>query len=249
MSRLIWVLFLTLIACQSRHVAPVVDLSPAASRHARVQDTQGRYVVQPGDTLYSIALSFDKDYRVLCKINKLPKSCGIYPKMVLQLDEAHQEVSSSPMPVLRKTHRALVLGTAVKKPTVAKKPLETGVQSWIWPVQGHVIAGFSTQALGNKGIDILGKRGESVHAVASGRVVYCGSGLVGYGLLVIIQHAGPYLSVYAHNDRILVHEGERVHQGDVVARLGSSGADRVGLHFEIRQAGLPIDPLSLLPKQ
>ncbi len=101
----------------------------------------------------------------------------------------------------------------------------------------------------HKGIDIDGKRGDPVRAAGAGRVVYAGSGIVGFGRLVIVKHSDVYLSAYGHNDALLVGEGDQVAAGDVIARKGSTGTNVVKLHFEIRREGKPIDPLTVLPKR
>ncbi len=119
---------------------------------------------------------------------------------------------------------------------------------WQWPVIGSVIQTFSA-ANGEKGIDIAGNAGTPVKAAASGRVVYAGSGLRGYGQLVIVQHNDEFLSAYAHNQSLLVAEGDTIRPGQTLAYMGSSGTDRVKLHFEIRRNGDPVDPLKLLPKR
>ncbi|MDR0379592.1 MAG: peptidoglycan DD-metalloendopeptidase family protein [Candidatus Accumulibacter sp.] len=118
---------------------------------------------------------------------------------------------------------------------------------WIWPASGQVIATFNES--GNKGIDITGKAGDPVVAAGGGRVVYSGTGLRGYGKLVIIKHDATYLSAYAHNQNILVKEGQSVTRGQKIAEMGNTDADRVKLHFEIRRQGKPIDPLTHLPRR
>jgi lipoprotein NlpD len=143
------------------------------------------------------------------------------------------------------------------KPTVSRRPDKssplTGQSqtvsnvNWRWPHVGTVIAGYSTSGKVNKGIDIAGKAGDSVRAAASGNVVYAGSGLLGYGNLIIVNHNEHYLSAYAHNRKILVQEGEDVKAGQVIAELGNSGTDRPKLHFEIRKNGNPVDPAHYLP--
>jgi lipoprotein NlpD len=110
-----------------------------------------------------------------------------------------------------------------------------------------VIAGYSDRGRINKGIDIAGKPGDAVRSAAAGKVVYAGSGLKGYGKLLIIRHNNDYLSAYAHNQRLLVKEGQMVKAGAVIAELGASGTDRPKLHFEIRRQGKPLNPLKLLP--
>jgi lipoprotein NlpD len=117
--------------------------------------------------------------------------------------------------------------------------------AWMWPATGRVLAGFSEAA--NKGVDILGKIGDPVFASASGRVVYSGTGLRGYGKLVIIKHNQTYLSAYAHNSNLLVKEGQNVARGQKIAEIGSTDSSQAKLHFEIRRLGKPIDPLKLLP--
>jgi lipoprotein NlpD len=117
---------------------------------------------------------------------------------------------------------------------------------WIWPAKGKVLAGF-TEA--SKGIDIAGRKGAPVVAAASGRVVYAGQGLRGYGKLVIIKHSDTWLSAYAHNDSIVVKEQQDVKRGQKIAEMGSTDADQVKLHFEVRRQGKPVDPARLLPAQ
>ncbi|MFO1389162.1 peptidoglycan DD-metalloendopeptidase family protein [Cellvibrio sp.] len=120
---------------------------------------------------------------------------------------------------------------------------------WQWPSSGKLLAQFQGETGQNKGIDLGGKLGEPVLAAASGRVVYAGSGLSGYGNLLIIKHNETFLSAYAHNEEISVKEGDFVKAGQKVADMGSSGTDRVKLHFEIRSDGSPVDPLRYLPKR
>ena len=115
--------------------------------------------------------------------------------------------------------------------------------NWVKPTQGNIITRFTTA---NKGVDISGNMGQSVVAAAAGKVVYSGSGLKGYGNLVIIQHNQTYLSAYAHNKTIIVKEGQTVKQGQKIAEMGNSDADRVKLHFEIRKQGQPVDPTQFI---
>ncbi|MBV7297759.1 murein hydrolase activator NlpD [Enterovibrio paralichthyis] len=121
--------------------------------------------------------------------------------------------------------------------------------NWQWPSSGRVISGFSSSELGNKGIDIAGKRGQQINASADGKVVYAGNALRGYGNLIIIKHNDDYLSAYAHNDRIFVSERQSVKKGQKIASMGSSGTNSVRLHFEIRYKGKSVNPLRYLPKR
>ena len=131
--------------------------------------------------------------------------------------------------------------------TKSDKTASTGPGFWTWPADGRVLGRYSEGDA--KGLDIVGMRGQPIRAAASGRVVYQGSGLRGYGQLIIIKHNDEFLSAYAHNDRIYVKEGDVVKRGQKIADMGSSGSDRVKLHFEIRRQGVPIDPLKYLPKR
>jgi lipoprotein NlpD len=124
---------------------------------------------------------------------------------------------------------------------------EGEVADWAWPAKGKVVAGFNDTASA-KGVDIAGTQGQPVYAAAAGKVVYSGSGLRGYGKLVIIKHNKTYLSAYAHNSQILVKEGQEVTKGQKIAEMGSTDTDRVKLHFEIRKQGKPVDPTKYLPE-
>ena len=115
-----------------------------------------------------------------------------------------------------------------------------------WPTAGKVLSTFN-ESTNLKGIAIAGKQGQAVNASAGGRVIFSGTGIRGFGKLVVIRHNANYLSVYAHNDNLLVKEGQTVRRGQRIADMGSSDADQVKLHFEIRRQGKPVDPAKLLP--
>lgn len=117
--------------------------------------------------------------------------------------------------------------------------------SWMWPTEGKVMLGFDGDK--NKGVDISGKLGQAVVAAGSGKVMYAGSGIRGYGNLVIVKHTNDLLSAYAHNRTILVKEGQNVAKGQNIAEMGNSDADTIKVHFEIRRQGKPVDPLKFLP--
>jgi lipoprotein NlpD len=120
--------------------------------------------------------------------------------------------------------------------------------AWAWPATGRLASAYSESA-SLKGIAIAGKTGQPILAAGPGKVVYSGSGLRGYGKLVIIKHNREYLSVYAHNSELLVKEGQTVTRGQKIAEMGGTDADIVKLHFEIRRYGKPVDPLKLLPEK
>ncbi|HET9700969.1 MAG TPA: peptidoglycan DD-metalloendopeptidase family protein [Burkholderiales bacterium] len=133
---------------------------------------------------------------------------------------------------------------APRPPAPAEEPGDDDAMAFSWPTRGKIIAEF-TEA--SKGVDIGGSAGQPVLASAAGKVVYSGSGLRGYGKLIIIKHSKTYLTAYAHNDQLLVREGQTVTKGQKIAEMGSTDSDRVKLHFEIRRYGKPVDPLKYLP--
>ena len=137
-------------------------------------------------------------------------------------------------------------GTSATPPAKTADTDEDGI-GWIWPAEGKVIARFEEGK--NKGIDIMGKLGQHVIAAGSGKVMYAGSGIRGYGNLVIVKHTNNLLSAYAHNKTITVKEGQSVNKGQVIAEMGNTDTDAVKLHFEIRQQGKPVDPFKYLPSR
>lgn len=146
--------------------------------------------------------------------------------------------------LLRQAPREAKVEAPVPQPSAGA---ESDGVDWMWPASGRVLAGFSKGT--NKGVDILGKVGDPVFASASGRVVYSGVGLRGYGKLIIIKHNDTYLSAYAHNSNLLVKEGQSVARGQKIAEIGNSDSPQVKLHFEIRRLGEPVDPLKFLPER
>nr|WP_165312269.1 peptidoglycan DD-metalloendopeptidase family protein [Vibrio ziniensis]QIH42708.1 peptidoglycan DD-metalloendopeptidase family protein [Vibrio ziniensis] len=135
------------------------------------------------------------------------------------------------------------INKTVSKPT----PQNDKVDKWLWPTKGRVVKNFSAGDQGNKGIDIAGQRGQSITSTAAGTVVYSGNALRGYGNLIIVKHNEHYLSAYAHNDQLLVKEGQSVRAGQKIATMGSSGTNSVRLHFEIRYQGKSVNPKRYLP--
>ncbi len=225
------------------------------------------HMVLPGDTLYSIAVRYDKDYRELARLNALDDAFLIRPGQRLRLvgkpapaKPPAAKSASRPAPSPAKPAPSTtqppnnVTPVAKKQPSVGGVPAVVTAPSsasaslvWGWPVKGSLLSRFGSPGLPGKGLDIAAKRGDSVLAASDGTVVYAGSGLVGYGKLLILRHDENYISAYAHNDRFLVAEGERVKLGQAIAVVGASGTDREKLHFEIREGGKPVDPLRFLP--
>lgn len=145
-----------------------------------------------------------------------------------------------------------VAAVAPAAPAAAAQSLPPAVAederlSWMWPSEGKVIASFDEGK--NKGVDIAGRAGQQVVAAGAGKVMYAGSGIRGYGNLVIVKHNNSLLSAYAHNRSIVVKEGQSVTKGQMIAEMGDSDADAVKLHFEIRQQGKPVDPSKFLPNR
>lgn len=227
----------------------------------------GSHVVKPGETLYGIAWRYGRDYRELGDANGMAPPWTIRAGQVLRLDKKGRirQTAQASSPPPRQAPAASQPSASAKPPArtapappsrTATPPTQrtTGSQTvgnirWQWPHSGTVIANFSESGKVNKGIDIAGKPGDAVKAAAGGNVVYAGSGLLGYGNLIIVNHNEQYLSAYAHNRKILVQEGEDVKAGQVIAELGSSGTDRPVLHFEIRRNGNPVDPARYLPRR
>ncbi|MFS2003843.1 peptidoglycan DD-metalloendopeptidase family protein [Duganella sp. CT11-25] len=135
----------------------------------------------------------------------------------------------------------------IAAPSVPAPAADEEKLSWIWPSEGKVIATFDEGK--NKGVDIAGKAGQQVVAAGAGKVMYAGSGIRGYGNLVIVKHSNSLLSAYAHNRTIVVKEGQSVTKGQMIAEMGDSDTDSVKLHFEIRQQGKPVDPSRFLPNR
>ena len=203
-------------------------------------DTSGSYKVRKGDTLYSIAFRFGLDYKSLAKINGIGPSYTIYPDQIISLRGSAKLPESDSGPVAASRPRPKAAPPPVKVPD---KP----VSGWRWPLKGKVISPFSLKNPVNKGIDIAGKKGQTVVAAADGVVVYAGGNLRGYGKLVIIKHNDSYLSAYGNNDLMLVKEGQKVKAGKSIARVGRSASNEEMLHFEIRRDGKPVDPIRYLP--
>ncbi|HCI6942175.1 TPA: murein hydrolase activator NlpD [Klebsiella variicola subsp. variicola] len=135
------------------------------------------------------------------------------------------------------------------QPTASSTSTSSPISSWRWPTDGKVIENFSGAEGGNKGIDIVGSKGQAIVATADGRVVYAGNALRGYGNLIIIKHNDDYLSAYAHNDTMLVREQQEVKAGQKIATMGSTGTSSTRLHFEIRYKGKSVNPLQYLPQR
>lgn len=233
-----------------------------------------KYTVSPGETLYSISWRYGYDHREVAAWNHIRPPYNIYPGQQLLLIAPYQKDAkpsrqaaatpdapksqpSSGTSSAPQARPAVVASAPVIKPHHTKQPIRLEKRhpshqqksvGWLWPSEGVIVSSFNPGD-GKKGLDIRGKLGQRVIAAAAGNVVYSGSGLIGYGNLIIIKHNDTYLSAYGHNRRLLVKEGADVKQGEQIAEMGDSGKDGVILHFEIRRDGKPVDPLTYLPKR
>ena len=263
------VLSTLLVGCSSTKSSNVgvVDRNNAAPQ--RPATTTGQYVVRPKDTLFSIAFRYGWDYKALAARNNIPTPYTIHPGQIIRFDGRTGSTptavtsttdstpsSSLKTTVIRRQPNGATTSTTVVAPSVANKPAPAPLPpagpaptGWGWPSNGILIGKFSSNGSLNKGIDIAGDLGQPVLAASDGTVVYAGSGLRGYGELVIIKHSETYVSAYGHNRRLLVREGQQVKVGQTIAEMGSTGTDRVKLHFEIRRQGKPVDPLQFLPRR
>ncbi|AOE87088.1 peptidoglycan-binding protein LysM [Pseudomonas sp. TCU-HL1] len=247
--------------------------SGAATASQRQPVTSGQYRVQRGDTLYSIAFRFGWDWKALAARNGVPPPYVIRPGQIIRFDGQPGQArpaavvtapvvanpragsSASSRPPVQPQQPAVRPQPATQQPVAAKPVVAPNASStrsaagWVWPAGGTLIGRFSSNGSLNKGIDIAGELGQPVLAASDGSVVYAGSGLRGYGELVIIKHSDTYVSAYGHNRRLLVREGQQVKVGQTIAEMGSTGTDRVKLHFEIRRQGKPVDPLQYLPRR
>lgn len=223
----------------------------------------GYYSIKPGDTLIRIGLENGQPWRDIARWNNIENPNLIEVGQVVRVVPPAQDPTvavtkpittgkvdtkplGAPAPASGAsgaTPPAPPPAAAPTAPAAAKDPDED--LGWIWPAAGSVTTPFDETR--SKGVAIAGKAGDPVLAAADGRVVYAGSGLRGYGNLIIVKHNATFLSAYAHNQTLLVKEDQAVRKGQKIAEMGSSDADRVQLHFEIRRQGKPVDPTRLLP--
>jgi len=223
----------------------------------------GYYTVRPGDTLIRIGLDNGQNWRDVARWNGLDNPNVIEVGQVLRVVPPAADpngvvvrpvatqgrVEAKPLDGSKPSAPAAsaAASAAALAAPVAVAPAREGDEeiSWAWPASGPVTAGFDE--VKSKGLAITGRAGDPVLAAADGRVVYAGSGLRGYGNLVIVKHNATFLTAYAHNQTLLVKEDQAVRRGQKIAEMGASDSDRVQLHFEIRRQGKPVDPAKLLP--
>lgn len=247
--------------------------SRAGTADAGATGTTEQYTVKRGDTLYSIAWQQGLDVQQLARLNRIRSPYTIYvgQRLVIRAGGAEaaaplprrEPLETRPIPAPAApsaTATARTPGPVAKPPPAPNAPpspasVPASVANipdydgkWVQPAKGRVLRGFQQEGNGKKGIDIGGEAGQPVVAAANGKVVYVGSGLVGYGRLIIIKHNDSLLSAYGHNSELLVAEGDPVRAGQTIAKMGSSGTNRTMLYFEIRKDGKPVDPAQYLPR-
>lgn len=246
MTRFIWLgLFCLglLSACQvDTHVAPVTE-GWQQPRHV-----QGDHVVSRGETLYSIAWRYGHDFRQLAAMNGIKAPYHLHVGQHLRLSVAGHKTRAQVVKVHKTPRTAHKLKMRAKKaawtPPVNAKLQR--VKHWRWPTRGRVVSHFGRN---KKGIEIAGRVGQVIRAAAAGQVVYSGSGIRGFGKLIIIKHSDDYLSAYAFNQKLLVSAGKWIRSGQKIAEMGRNTYHRPRLHFEIRRIGRPVNPLRYLPRK
>ena len=204
----------------------------ACGQQAR-KDAANSHIVRRGETLFAIAFRYGKDPVDLARWNRLGDGSLIYPGQVIRLYPPASRTSAG------------------SRSTAAQRPLpelpSDPPPAWAWPTSGRVSVGFGGKPGTGTGILIDGRAGQSIRAAAPGKVVYAGSGLIGYGQLIIIKHNDTYLSAYGYNASLLVKEGETIAKGQPIARMGEGPERKPRLHFEIRRNGKPVNPRQFLP--
>jgi lipoprotein NlpD len=246
---------------------------PGTAPRQPVRSTGKYYVVRRGDTLYSIAWQHGLEVHRLAALNGIRSPYTIYSGQRLRVTAdgvepgaplaRRQTIKARPLPEQTPVPAPKPVAASRTKPVPAppvkpparpepappaagNKPAYDG--KWVWPTRGRVLRGFRKNTTGKKGIDIGGHPDQPVKAAAAGKVVYVGSGLVGYGRLIIVKHNESLLSAYGHNSKLLVAEGDHVKTGQMIAKMGSSGSNRTALYFEIRKDGKPVNPMQYLPR-
>ncbi len=258
----ILLLSVLLHACAPPMPAPVVSREAGYQRQypsysPRPTTKPGYYRIRRGDTIYSIAWRYGFDYREFAQWNNIRYPYRIHPGQSLRITRPGGSRSDVSQVVTRPAieTKSSQASSSDRKPVPETRTTSTnesyGVLKlrWQWPTNGRVSTGFRKGDQSRKGVLLSGRMGQEIKAAEAGTVVYSGSGLIGYGKLVIIKHNKNYLSAYGHNQKLLVKEGDKVKKGTHIAAMGKNGSGNTVLHFEIRRNGVPVDPLALLPRR
>ncbi len=226
-------------------------VAPSTRRSSSPLPKSGYYRVRRGDTLFSIAWRANRDFRQLARWNNIQPPYVIYVGQSIRLNPvgpSRQLRSGSSAGVSRKS-RTRPAETTRRAGRAQTGAMHRGILHWQWPAWGKVVSTFKSGDPLHKGVKIAGHAGDPVRAAEAGKVVYSGSGLIGYGRLIIIKHNDKYLSAYGHNRKLLVTQNQQVTKGQKIAEMGTANDGRVLLHFEIRRDGQPVNPLALLPRR
>lgn len=236
MKRVIVVFFFMLASCTQNTLAPISVL-----KWEQQSSSSRTHRVIKGETLYAIAFRYDKDYKQLAVYNHLTVYSKLNEGQILKL-YPYATAYSKPF----NSSKNVSIHSLKRTPIIIRTSNNTLFQ-WHWPLKGVVTVNFMPNQ-GKKGIDIAGKKGDSIYAARSGTIAYAGNGLSGYGNLIIIKHDKDYLSAYAHNAHNLVHEGQYVKANQKIADIGMIEKKYWGVHFEVRKKGEPVNPLRYLGK-
>lgn len=233
-----------IISCRNQENFAPVTSSKYMQHHSSYKEA---YQVKPHDTLYSIAFRYDTDFHKLAELNHIQSPYTVKTGQIIYLQtpvkRQTQHMSQKPFRTVRPRMLRPHPAKNIKKP-VLKQVVEHNTR-WIWPIKGRVVKRYAPNQ-NRKGIDIAGHRGDHVKASAQGVVAYSGSGLPGYGNLIIIKHESNFLTAYSHNETNLVKEGQHIQKGQLIAKIGMIDGKFYGLHYEIRKSGHPVNPLLYL---
>ena len=236
-----WILVVVLIV--SAGCAELTRWDPYPPQQS-VANRPDVHVVQRGETLFQIAFRYRLDWREVARWNGINDANRIYPGQEIRLKGTRGTTGTvARTPPQGGGDAAPRRGTTVAPRQSANQP----APQWRWPARGALVWGFGESRRNPTGIGIAGRDGLEIQAAADGEVVYSGSGLIGYGQLIILKHNDSYLSAYGYNQSLRVAEGDKVKSGQVIALMGRGPGDRPLLHFEIRRDGKPIDPVGHLP--
>ena len=228
-------------------------IDPATLPGAENAGKPGYYTVKPGETLMRIAADNGQNWRDIARWSNLDNpnviEVGQVLRVVPPVTAAASAAPAATAPAVTGANTPAATPAPAPAPAAAASApaASDGNLGFIWPASGAVIQGFDDAR--NKGVDIGGNAGDPVVAAADGRVIYSGAGLRGYGNLILVKHNNTYLTAYAHNQTLLVKDDQVVKKGQKIAEMGSSDADRVKLHFEVRRQGKPVDPSRYLPSR
>ncbi len=232
-------IFLTAILAAVLGCSERNDLAPVVESHWRAVGHANTHRVEAGETLYAIAFRYDLDYRKLAALNQLTRPYHLQVGQILKINANYTRYRPH-VAAIKRSMPIHAGGSTLTKP-VHVVAFARHNSPWMMPCSGKVIERFAPN-IGHKGMTIAGVAGEKIYAAASGVVAYAGDGIKGYGNLIIIKHNQQYMTAYGYNARNLVHEGQHVTAGQVIANMGMIDQHHYGLHFEIRNAGKPVNP-------